>query len=164
MIRISRKFTILRVTMKKIFAYLDYRRFLHDYIEEKKVENQYLLWYLGYHFNIEPNYFRGLIMGKYHLPEENVSRVCAFFRFTRKEIRYFKLLYQYNNAETYSEITRLFRKLTSIRNSLLPVVDRLKYTWSRRMYYPKVHATSPMAWEAMLAGRTNGRRTSDVLY
>ena len=150
-------FTILRVTMKTLFEYRDYRRFLREYFEEKKTENRYMLWFLGYHFNMEPDFLRGLIAGKYHLPKENITRVCAFFRFNRKETRYFKLLYRYNTAEMYSDITRLFRKLASNRSDSLSIIDRLKYTWSQRRYYPKVHASTSASWENLLAGKCNSR-------
>lgn len=132
--------------------YLDYRLFLRDYFEEKLAENRYLVWYLGYHFNIKPDHLRQVIDGVSHLPAESVSKVCTFFRFTRKETGYFKLLFRLNNAEINSDVTRLFRKMVLLRNSSLPIIDRLKYTWSKKNYY-KVYATTSWSWESMMAGK-----------
>jgi uncharacterized protein (TIGR02147 family) len=95
--------------MKRICEYLDYRGFLRDYYEEKKSENSYLLWYLGYHPHNDPDFLRKVIEGRFHLAEKTLPLICSFFKFTEQKSHYLVTLFRYNNAETFNEITRLLK-------------------------------------------------------
>lgn len=143
--------------MKRIFDYLDYREFLRDYYEEKKSENSYLLWYLGYHLHLDPEFLRKVIEGRSHLPEKTLPLIKSFFKLTKQESRYLRVLFWYSNAETFDEVTRLYKKLKRTQECSLRAFTRLKLPLSQRHPYPVMQTSFQSRWEHALAGSTFGQ-------
>lgn len=102
--------------MKRIFEYFDYQKFLRDYYEEKKRDNPYISFrFLGNHMNLDPGFLLKVIQGKHHLAKRSIAPVCAFFKFSEREARYFDVLVSYNKAKTASDIKLYFEKLMTLR-------------------------------------------------
>jgi len=96
--------------MKTIFDYLDYRRFLADYYEEKKDNNQYLLWYMGYHLKVDEKELIRIMQGNSHLREHTLPLVYTYFMFTHEEARYFRMLFRNETPGIVSDRDRMYRK------------------------------------------------------
>lgn len=101
--------------MKRVFAYNDYRTFLRDYYEEKKENNPFLLWYLGYHLRLEPEFLNMVIDKVEHLEDTSLRAIAKYFKFTRDEYRFFVLLVKYNKAKSIAFANRCIVELKKIR-------------------------------------------------
>ncbi|MBN1575833.1 MAG: TIGR02147 family protein [Chitinispirillaceae bacterium] len=127
--------------MKQLFEYFDYQEFLRDFYEEKKRDNQYISYrYLGNHMHIDPGFLLKVLQGRHHLAERSIGPVCAFFKFSERESRYFEILVRYNKAKTASDIKLYFEKLMTLRESRARPVEESQYAFYQKWYHSAIHA------------------------
>lgn len=127
--------------MKRIFEYFDYQKFLRDYYEEKKRDNPYISFrFLGNHMNLDPGFLLKVIQGKHHLAKRSIAPVCAFFKFSEREARYFDVLVSYNKAKTASDIKLYFEKLMTLREPGCRPLEEWQYAFYQRWYHSAIHA------------------------
>ncbi len=124
-----------------MFEYFDYQQFLRDFYEEKKQQNPYISYrYLGNRMRLDPGFLLKVIQGKMHLAERSIPTVCAFFKFSERESRYFEVLVRYNKAKTISDIKLYFEKLMSLRECRARPVEESQYAFYQRWYHSAIHA------------------------
>jgi uncharacterized protein (TIGR02147 family) len=127
--------------MKRLFEYFDYQEFLRDFYEWKKRDNPYMSYrYLGNHMHLDPGFLLKVLQGKYHLADRSIAPVCAFFKFSERESRYFEVLVSYNKAKTASDIKLYFEKLTTLRESRARPVEEFQYAFYQKWYHSAIHA------------------------
>lgn len=127
--------------MKPLFDYFDYQEFMRDFYDEKKRDNPYMSYrYLGYHMHLDPGFLLKVLQGKHHLAERSIPSVCAFFKFSERQSRYFEMLVRYNKAKTPSEIKLYFEKLMTLRESRARPVEESQYAFYQKWYHSAIHA------------------------
>jgi uncharacterized protein (TIGR02147 family) len=127
--------------MKRLFEYFDYQEFLRDFYEEKKRDNPYMSYrYLGSHMDLDPGFLLKVLQGKHHIAEHSVPSVCAFFKFSERESRYFEMLVSYNKAKTPSDIKLYFEKLMTLREARLRPVEESQYAFYQNWRHSAIHA------------------------
>jgi uncharacterized protein (TIGR02147 family) len=127
--------------MKRLFEYFDYQEFMRDYYEEKKRDNPYMSYrYLGYHMKLDSGFLLKVLQGKLHLAERSLPTVCAFFKFSERESRYFEMLVNYNKAKSTTDIKMYFEKLMVLRDLRARPVEEYQYAFYQKWYHSAIHA------------------------
>ncbi len=127
--------------MKRLFDYFDYQEFLRDFYEEKKRDNPFMSYrYLGQHMQLDPGFILKVLQGKLHLAERSLPSVCAFFKFSEKESRYFETLIRYNKAKTPSDVKLYFERLMTLRDCRARPVEESQYAFYQKWYHSAIHA------------------------
>ncbi len=103
--------------MDSLFAYDDYRRFLRDWYEEKKLANpRFSLRMLAERSGFKARDFLLRVMrGDRNLSQDGADKLSEFFRFPEKQAEYFKALVRFNQAPNTLEKERCWRRLCEIR-------------------------------------------------
>lgn len=89
--------------MKRLFEYDNYQIFLNDFYNDKKRDNPYVLWYLGYHTKLDPSFLKCVLEGKEHLHDFSINAVCTYFKFSKLESGYFRFLVRSNKRGNTAE-------------------------------------------------------------
>jgi uncharacterized protein (TIGR02147 family) len=126
--------------MTDIFTYLDYRKYLKDYYDEKKAENphfsyRYIAGKVGFK---SAGLFTKILQGKRNISMKLTLRFIEAFKLRKKEADYFELLVQFNQARTASEKNHFFEKLLGIKKSKIAIVDADKYEFYDKWYYTAI--------------------------
>lgn len=101
---IQARLFITKALMKSVFSYLDYRRFLSDFYQEKKrkVDYSYRLFSEKAGLN-SPNYLALVIDGKRDLTIANIHQFAAALDLRRDEAEFFETLVLLNQSSTEEE-------------------------------------------------------------
>lgn len=120
-----------------LFDYTDYRRFLEDYIQEKKTENSHFSFrYIADRLDLRSSGFiLYVIQGKRRLSEELTFKICQFFKFTKKETEYFLLLVKYAHTKSFVEKQFYFDRLAAMRRVTVRCIEPQKYRYYEKWYY-----------------------------
>jgi uncharacterized protein (TIGR02147 family) len=99
-----------------IFAYLDYRLFLHDLIAELKRKKQYKVRSFAFKANLRtPGYMRMIIDGKRNLTMEVAQRFCRALEIRGREKEYFEKLVYYSHEKDPDLKKEYFNELLALR-------------------------------------------------
>ena len=103
--------------MPIIFNYQDYRKFLGDYYEEKKVSDtsfsyQNFSWKVGF---ASKSFVFNVINARKNLSRASVVKMCESMEFGKTEAAYFENLVYYNQARNFNERNFYYEKLNAIR-------------------------------------------------
>ena len=127
--------------MKRIYSYFDYQKYLRDYYEEKKLENEFISFrYMGKHMELDPGFLLKVIQGKHHLAKRSIAPVCKFFKFSEQESQYFEVLVSYNKAKSSSDIKLYFEQLMALRETNSRPVEEWQYSFYQKWYHSAIHA------------------------
>ena len=103
--------------MPSIFNYQDYRKFLADYYEEKKISTpsfSYQNFSRRAGFSSKSFVFN-VIKGRKTLSRTSVVRMCGAMGLSKTEAAYFENLVYFNQAMNFTERNFYFEKLSAIR-------------------------------------------------
>jgi uncharacterized protein (TIGR02147 family) len=104
--------------MVSVFDYLDFRKFLKDYFEEKKS----LYSYFSYKYFAEKTGFNNkgfmynIINGSKRLSTSNAFKLCSALRLNKKECEYFQNLVSFSQADSPAERDFFFKQMEGIKN------------------------------------------------
>jgi uncharacterized protein (TIGR02147 family) len=103
--------------MDTIFNYQDYRKFLADYYEEKKVSAPNFSYQnfsrkAGF---ASKSFLFNVIKGEKTLSRASVVRLCGAMGLSKTEATYFETLVYFNQARNFTERNFYFEKLNAIR-------------------------------------------------
>lgn len=102
--------------MESLFAYTDYRRYLRDqYAEWKLVDRHFSLRRLADDCGFKARDFLMRVMrGERNLSPAGAEKLSAYFGFSEKKSKYFRLLVLFNQARTLAEKEIHYGKLAEI--------------------------------------------------
>ncbi len=127
-------------TEVSVFDYLDYRKFLREWLENAKVA-------YGFSYRVfsrqagfrSPSIFKLVMDGDRNLTDDSLKKFIKGLNLSKPEREYFRNLVHFNQAKSHTEKNTFYRKLISSReySKLKPIVkDQYEYfsTW----YHPVV--------------------------
>ncbi|HUI91796.1 MAG TPA: TIGR02147 family protein [Chitinivibrionales bacterium] len=127
--------------MKPIFEYLDYRRYLLDYYNEKKRKNprfSYQTWAYSAGFRSK-SYFPELISGKKSAGDDAVGSIARSIGLEGKTFAYFEALVAYNQAKIHEQSLRAWARLNDFnRRSSARLLMRDQHDFYRQWYHHTV--------------------------
>jgi uncharacterized protein (TIGR02147 family) len=100
-----------------LFAYTDYRQFLADWFEQKKLSNRHFsLRMLAEQSGFKArDYLMRVMRGERNLSDEGIRKLSDFFRFSEKQSEYFSALVRLNQARTHTDKERHYARLAEVR-------------------------------------------------
>jgi uncharacterized protein (TIGR02147 family) len=126
--------------MKTIFEYNDYRKFLKDYYDEKKLENSHFSYrYLSQKVGFKsPGHFTLIIQGKANISINLIERFADFVKFNKKERAFFQELVLFNQARKHEDKKRHFERMISYQESTARILDEDQYEFYSEWYYTAI--------------------------
>jgi uncharacterized protein (TIGR02147 family) len=127
--------------MPSIFEYLDYRKFLRDFYNDKKRKNphfSYQVWANNAGFRSK-SYFPEIISGKKNVADDAVDTIAQSIGLEGKSFAYFETLIAFNQAKTHEQKTRSLARLTEFnRRSSARLLVRDQHDFYRQWYHHTV--------------------------
>ncbi len=101
----------------KIYNYLDYRQFCHDWYKFKKnSDKEFTFKSFAKLADLKsPNYFQRIVSGKRNLSEKHLPGFKRAMNLSDHEYEYFKTLLHFDNASDSIKKTKFFNQLVSMR-------------------------------------------------
>ncbi|MCF0224189.1 MAG: TIGR02147 family protein [Fibrobacter sp.] len=98
---------------KKVFEYLDYRKFLKDYYDQKKEANAaFSLRVFSDKIGFKAKDFISRVMnGEKNLSKQSIPKVASGLRLGKHETEFFVALVEFNQAQTADERDEAFKKM-----------------------------------------------------
>jgi uncharacterized protein (TIGR02147 family) len=102
--------------MKKVFEYFDFRKYLIDFLQEKKStgapwSHRYIQKKIGVSSS---GYLSNVLSGKKNISMEHVYSLCSLMTLPKNECQYFQYLVQYNQAQSVKEREVFFKILKEL--------------------------------------------------
>lgn len=113
--------------MKSLFEYIDYRKFLRDYYNEKKKNTRHFSYrYFAQKTGINsPSFLKHVIDAERNLTTPAIDKFCKALNLNKKETVYFRHLVLFNQAKTSIEKQEHYKVLRSmsrnVKESILKV-------------------------------------------
>jgi uncharacterized protein (TIGR02147 family) len=119
--------------MEKIFKYIDYRKFLLDYYNEKKKATRYFSYrYFSNKANIKsPVFLKQVIEGKRNLTLNTIEKFITALNLNKKEAVFFRHLVQFNQAKTAYEKQEHY----SVMISMIDYINEHKLSVDQYAYF-----------------------------
>lgn len=124
-----------------IFEYIDYRKFLADYYNNKKKTSKYFSYrYFSNKIGLNsPSFLKQVIDGKRNLTPHMIERFCNALNLKQKEARYFRSLVLFNQAKTIGEKQEYYNLLkTFIENVQEEILCPEQYDYFSTWYLPVI--------------------------
>ncbi|MBD3315265.1 MAG: TIGR02147 family protein [Chitinivibrionales bacterium] len=103
--------------MSDLLTYTDYRKYLHDQLEERKKRSPHLsLRHLAGRLGLDPGNLVKVLNFERHISQKVTENAVAYFGFQGKEAEYFRTLVAFGKAKKDAEINRLFNRLSAMQN------------------------------------------------
>jgi uncharacterized protein (TIGR02147 family) len=128
--------------MPDIFHYSDYRKFLHDWFEEKKRDNpavsfRMIARQVGYK---SPSYLPMLLSGKISMSLDMCIKFCAYMKLPKKKCDYFQNMVLFGNAASHEEQRLYFDRMRSFKEAAVHIVDSTHYRFYEKWYNSAIRA------------------------
>jgi uncharacterized protein (TIGR02147 family) len=127
--------------MQSIFEYLDYRKFLRDFYEEKKKQNYfYSFRYMAQKIGMDHSLLVKVLLGKRHITAECTRELAVLCSFSAIEAKYFETLVNFDKARSESQSKIYFEKLLSLKQHTSRQVDADHYEYFKKWYYSAIRS------------------------
>ncbi len=128
--------------MNPITAYTDYRKYLKDYILEKKksgyVSNRWFAKKVGVNSS---SWLTTILQGKKGLSKITANKISSALNHNRTEALYFENLVFFNQAKTREEQNLYYNEIASIRGTLkIETVDEDKFEFYSKWYHSVIRS------------------------
>lgn len=124
--------------MKLIYTYIDYRKYLADYYQEKKNSTRHFSYrYFAQRANIKsPAFLKDVILGKRNLTSDVTEKCIAALNLNKKESRFFRHLVLFNQAKSSAEKQDAYSVMLSMMNSVNEhQLTKKQYIYFEKWYY-----------------------------
>jgi uncharacterized protein (TIGR02147 family) len=126
-------------TLKSVFEFIDYRKYLeHHYSEKKKKNRKFSYRYFAMKAGItSPSFLKMVIDGKRNLTSAMIEKFCRALELDAKECKYFTYLVNFNQAKTAREKQDYYTALRSMGDMVKEEVLRInQYDYFDKWYTP----------------------------
>jgi uncharacterized protein (TIGR02147 family) len=122
--------------MVNIFDYLDYRKFLKDYYQERKKEDsRFSHRFIANKLHFDSGYFSKIIKGERHISLRLVPKFITLLKLGKKEEEFFETLVRFCKAKTHDEKNRHFENLMSFKKTEKNILSAEQYKLFDNWYY-----------------------------
>lgn len=124
----------------RVFDYLDYRSFLRDLYESRRLEDRrfscrYIAQKVGFR---SASYFTQVLNGRAAMTPEMALRFAAFLRLDSSEADYLELLVLHQRAKSVKERRRYLEKLASFRESNAVAMAPEQFEFFEKWYHTAI--------------------------
>ena len=129
--------------MKPITFYTDYRVYLNDWYEERKLNNEPASnrWIAKRMQINSASWFTNIRTGKSGLSKSTANKLSGILKHSDIESRYFEIMVSFNQAKTFEERNRYFNELIILRTvNSSRIVKADEYEYFSNWYHPVIRA------------------------
>jgi uncharacterized protein (TIGR02147 family) len=132
--------------MKPITEYVDYRRYMQDFYDERKRTSAFT-WrefarLAGF---VSPTYLKLVCEGKTRLKNDGVERTALAMRLVGYEVDYFRMMVKYAHAKTDYERKKAYDEMLSIAGEhKVKVVDEDAFAYFETWKNPVIRELAPI--------------------
>ncbi|MBF0433255.1 MAG: TIGR02147 family protein [Fibrobacteria bacterium] len=125
-----------------VFDYDDYRVFLRDKYQELKKKYPWFIYsYVAHRAGFKsPGFFTQILQSKSNLSERLAKGLAPVFELENREVKYFRLLVNYNQASKHKEREYYLEKIQNFKRLNVFQIDPDKFEFFSCWYYPAVRA------------------------
>jgi len=126
-------------TLRSVFEFIDYRKFLdHQYLEKKRKNRKFSYRYFAMKAGItSPSFLKMVIDGKRNLTSGMIEKFCRALELDGKEAKYFTNLVHFNQAKTAREKQDFYAALRAMGDMIKEEVLRInQYDYFDKWYTP----------------------------
>jgi uncharacterized protein (TIGR02147 family) len=126
-------------TLRSVFEFIDYRKYLdHHYQEKKKKNRKFSYRYFAMKAGItSPSFLKMVIDGKRNLTSGMIEKFCRALELDGKEAKYFTNLVHFNQAKTAREKQDFYAALRAMGDLIKEEVLRInQYDYFDKWYTP----------------------------
>lgn len=114
--------------MRDIFDYLDYRKFLNDYYEDRKKNDPVFTHrFVAERASIDSGFFTKIIHGERHISIGIADRFARLLKLGKRETDYFRTMVRFCKAKDHEKKNSFFEALISFNKSEKHVLSRDQY-------------------------------------
>lgn len=137
-----RKFNRGDKIMPEIFQYTDYRKFLHDWYQEKKKHNpvfscRMVAQKVGYR---SPGYLSMVLGSKIGMSLSMGMKFASFMKLKKREADYFQYMILFGEAKSHDEKLAYFEKMRAFKESAIYTVNNSQYEYYSKWYHSAIRA------------------------
>jgi uncharacterized protein (TIGR02147 family) len=123
--------------MKTVYNYLDFRRYLKEFYEDKKSQDKSYSYrvFLNRAGITSPSFLKQIISAERNLTEKAVEKFLIPLKLNKKEAQYFRSLVHFNQAKTNEEKNLHYKSLRDIAKSKkIPVLGEDLFDYYENWY------------------------------
>jgi uncharacterized protein (TIGR02147 family) len=125
----------LRLFVKRIYEYLDYREFMKDHYNSTREEHSYISFrYLEQKTGIDASYYAKVINKQKHIAVGSIPSLAQFFCFNKRETDYFTHLVSFCKARQQEQIEYHFKKMLYLRDPSSRHLEEKMYRYFQQWY------------------------------
>jgi uncharacterized protein (TIGR02147 family) len=122
--------------MVDIFQYIDYRKFLKDFYEERKRANPHFSHrHIAQKLGFDSGYFARIIQNERHISLKLAKKFADFLQLTPQKAEYFETLVLFSKAKTQSKKAYYYEKLFGFTRSEASTLLASQYRLFDKWYY-----------------------------
>jgi uncharacterized protein (TIGR02147 family) len=122
--------------MVTVYDYLDYRKFLKEYYEEKKQEDSnFSHRFVASSVGFDASTFTKVINKKRNLSLKLAAKLARILEFKKKEAEYFNLLILFDQSDNHEEKRQYFEQILTFRALKVKTLDAVEYKYFEKWYY-----------------------------
>lgn len=123
--------------MVNIFNYSNYRLFIKDsYEENKRINPHFSYRYIAQKVGFKSaGHLTQIIKGNANISSHLTSRFCKFLKLKKREIEYFELLVNFDQAKTQEEKRHYFERIVNFKEISAKVLSPDQYEFYQKWYY-----------------------------
>ncbi|MBF0431012.1 MAG: TIGR02147 family protein [Fibrobacteria bacterium] len=126
-------------TFPDIFDYLDYRKFISDWIDAKSsTGTRYSKRAMANELGCDSAFLIRVIQGKKSLTDKFIPGLAAILQLNKSELHYLKLLLQFDKTRASVKKKELLDRLTRLRKKKTRILDYRHYEFYDKWYYTVV--------------------------
>ncbi len=125
--------------MVTIFDYTDYRKFLTDYYEDKKIGvPRFSFRFMAEKSGINPGNFTKMLKGERNLTLASAIKLARAIKLNKRERDFFQAMVLFCQAKNHREKKQHFEELMSFKESSISILDANQYLFYDKWYYTAV--------------------------
>lgn len=122
--------------MINVFDYLDYRKFLKEFYEEKKAQKPtFSHRYIASATGIDSSTFTKVINKQRNLSLNLAAKLIRVLKFKKKEADYFNLLILFDQSDNHEEKKMYLEQILSLRSVETKTLDAQEYEYFENWYF-----------------------------
>jgi uncharacterized protein (TIGR02147 family) len=126
-----------------IFAYIDYRNFLQDYYDKRKISDPgFTHTYICHRLGQEnaKSYFNNVIKGRANVSSTFIDRFIVLLELKSDEAKYFRALVNYNQVASAHEKDFYFDQIIRLNHTPHRIMDINAYLFYKEWYHSAIRA------------------------
>jgi uncharacterized protein (TIGR02147 family) len=125
--------------MRSVKEYLEYRDFLRDYYEEKKLSAPYFSYrYMGQKVAIDPSHLVKIFQKQRHIGGSSIETFITFCGLSGSDAEYFDALVHFNKAKSDRDCRQYYEKLLSLKGVKKFILEKGQYEYYKKWYYSTI--------------------------